>query len=54
MPMNAPTPPSQETLPKVGQQVPDFELPDSTGTPRQLSELAAGGPLVLLFYRGHW
>jgi peroxiredoxin Q/BCP len=52
--MTTATPPSQETLPKVGQRVPDFELPDSTGTPRRLSELVAVGPLVLLFYRGHW
>ncbi|HZV76274.1 MAG TPA: redoxin domain-containing protein [Candidatus Babeliales bacterium] len=33
---------------------PDFELPDSTGVPARLSELAAGGRLVVLFYRGDW
>ncbi len=38
---------------KVGDVVPDFELPDETGTPRRLSELlAAGGPVVLFFYPG--
>ena len=41
-------------LPQVGQPAPDFELPDSTGAMRCLSELTASGPLVLLFYRGHW
>jgi len=33
---------------------PEFELPDSAGEHRRLSELSAAGPLVLLFYRGHW
>ena len=35
---------------KTGDKVEDFELPDQTGTPRRLSELAAGGPVVLFFY----
>ena len=35
---------------QVGDQVPDFELPDQTGTPRKLSALLAGGPVVLFFY----
>ena len=34
----------------VGDKVSDFELPDETGTPRKLSELLAGGPVVLFFY----
>jgi peroxiredoxin Q/BCP len=33
-----------------GDQVPDFELPDEDGTPRRLSDLAPGGPVVLFFY----
>ena len=33
-----------------GDVVPDFELPDQTGTPRQLSEFLADGPVVLFFY----
>lgn len=33
-----------------GDVVDDFELPDETGTPRRLSELLAGGPVVLFFY----
>lgn len=32
----------------------DFELPDSTGGMRRLSDLVSEGPLVLLFYRGGW
>jgi peroxiredoxin Q/BCP len=35
---------------QVGDQVPDFELPDQTGTPRRLSTLLADGPVVLFFY----
>jgi len=33
-----------------GDTVPDFELPDETGTPRKLSDLLANGPVVLFFY----
>ena len=33
-----------------GDVVPDFELPDQTGTPRRLSELLTKGPVVLFFY----
>jgi peroxiredoxin len=43
-----------DKIPKVGQLAPDFELPDSSGTPQRLSSLASQGPLVLLFYRGYW
>jgi len=35
---------------KVGEVVPDFELPDETGTKRRLSELVSDGPVVLYFY----
>jgi peroxiredoxin Q/BCP len=35
---------------KTGDRVEDFELPDQTGTPRSLSGLLAGGPVVLFFY----
>lgn len=34
----------------VGDLVADFELPDSTGTPRRLTEFLADGPVVLFFY----
>ena len=32
----------------------DFTLTDHTGRPVQLAERAASGPLLLVFYRGHW
>ena len=35
---------------KPGDVVVDFELCDETGTPRTLSGLLAGGPVVLFFY----
>jgi peroxiredoxin Q/BCP len=37
---------------QAGDTAPDFELPDETGTPRRLSELLTGGPVVLFFYPG--
>lgn len=41
-------------VPKNGEIAPEFELPDSTGTPRRLSELVSQGSLALIFFRGHW
>ncbi|MFD8674994.1 peroxiredoxin [Streptomyces seoulensis] len=35
---------------QVGDTVEDFTLPDETGTERRLTELLAGGPVVLFFY----
>jgi peroxiredoxin Q/BCP len=35
---------------QTGDQVPEFELPDQSGTPRRLSSLLADGPVVLFFY----
>jgi len=35
---------------KKGDVVPDFELPDQSGTPRKLSDFLAKGPVVLFFY----
>lgn len=47
--------------PQVGQRVPDFTLPDSTGRSVSLTQLfsgEAGSPppkaLLLVFYRGYW
>lgn len=45
---------SSEPVGAVGEQVPDFVLPDSNGTPWRLSERTAARPQVLIFYRGHW
>ena len=36
----------------VGDVVPDFALPDETGTERKLSDLLAAGPVTLFFYPG--
>ncbi len=33
---------------------PDLELPDHSGSPRRLSELVAGDPALLHFFRGWW
>jgi peroxiredoxin len=41
-------------VPIAGECAPDFELLDSTRTPRRLSELTSQGLLVLLFHRGNW
>lgn len=38
----------------VGDQAPDFSLPDLNGQQRRLSDLLERGPLVLSFYRGGW
>jgi len=35
---------------RIGDEVPDFELPDQDGTPRRLSMLLSDGPVVLFFY----
>jgi thioredoxin-dependent peroxiredoxin len=35
---------------RIGDDVPDFELPDQDGAPRRLSTLLADGPVVLFFY----
>ena len=36
------------------ERFPDLELPDHTGRPRRLSELAGGDPLALVTSRGWW
>lgn len=38
----------------VGDQAPEFVLPDAEGRPVSLSERLAAGPVVLVFYRGEW
>ena len=40
--------------PQPGEIAPEFTLPDSTGTPRTLTQLVSERPRVLIFYRGHW
>ncbi|MGI8946232.1 MAG: redoxin domain-containing protein [Thermoleophilaceae bacterium] len=38
----------------AGARFPDLDLPDHTGRPRRLSELAGGDPLALFTARGPW
>ncbi|MGI8728925.1 MAG: redoxin domain-containing protein [Solirubrobacteraceae bacterium] len=38
----------------TGSRFPDLDLPDHTGRPRTLTDVAAGDPLVLVFARGWW
>jgi peroxiredoxin len=39
---------------RPGEIAADFVLPDSSGSARRLSDLAAGHKLILIFYRGYW
>ena len=41
-------------VPIAGEVAQEFELPDSKGVQRRLSELISQSRLVLLFYRGNW
>lgn len=38
----------------IGDQAPDFELPDARGGRVRLADRLATGPVVLTFYRGSW
>jgi peroxiredoxin len=38
----------------IGRSFPDLELPDHRNQSVKLSELAAGFPLIVSFYRGYW
>lgn len=53
--------PGSAGAPQLGQRVPDFTLPDSTGQPVSLSQLFSATPgatppkaVLLVFYRGYW
>jgi AhpC/TSA family len=43
-----------ERVKKIGDQAPDFTLPDATGELVRLADLLSRGPVVLTFYRGTW
>ena len=43
-----------QSVPQNGEQAHDFALPDRNGRLHRLSDLAAGGPVVLSFNRGSW
>ena len=38
----------------IGDTAPDFTVPGPFGSEVTLSDYAAKGPVVLIFYRGHW
>jgi peroxiredoxin len=38
----------------VGNEAPEFSLPDAMGRTVSLRERLSGGPVVLVFYRGEW
>lgn len=40
--------------PAVGDQAPNFRLPDARGGEVELAELRVSGPVVVVFYRGQW
>lgn len=42
------------TRPEPGSVFPDLDLPDHTGRPRLLSEVAGGDPVALVTSRGWW
>jgi peroxiredoxin len=42
------------TAPQVGDRMPSFLLPDSSGRLLDLQDLVAEGPAVISFNRGHW
>ena len=44
----------ESRLPKVGDTLPAFELPDTEGQPVRSLDLLAQGPLVMVVYRGTW
>lgn len=54
-------PPLSAGTPAIGQRVPDFTLPDTSGKPVSLAQLfdsssgnAAPKAVLLVFYRGYW
>lgn len=38
----------------IERQAPRFTLPNSAGEPVSLERLLERGPVVVVFYRGHW
>ncbi|MBK8914032.1 MAG: hypothetical protein IPM64_05410 [Phycisphaerales bacterium] len=42
------------TPPQIESSIPELTLLDQQSRPVQLSEVVKQGPLLLVFYRGHW
>lgn len=47
------TPAKSQNLPLLNQTAPDFVLPDDSGKPHTLRELAKDRPLIVVFYLGY-
>ena len=45
---------SSRQIPKVGDVLPAFELPDHHGNLVSSAKLVEAGPVVLTFFRGNW
>ena len=43
-----------ENAPRPGEAMPPFMLPDETGRLVSLTSLIGKGPVIVMFYRGHW
>ncbi|SDI70442.1 Peroxiredoxin [Bradyrhizobium sp. Rc2d] len=43
-----------ETAPRPGDAMPPFMLPDESGRLVALNALLEGGPVAVMFFRGHW
>jgi peroxiredoxin len=43
-----------ENAPRPGEGMPPFMLPDETGRLVSLTSLIGNGPVIVMFYRGHW
>ena len=43
-----------ENAPRPGETMPPFVLPDETGRLVALPSLLEGGPVAVMFFRGHW
>ena len=46
--------PKSDTLLKVGDKAPEFNLKTSEGEPVTLAQILKNGPALLLFFRGTW
>jgi peroxiredoxin len=42
------------SAPNVGDEMPDFMLPDSKGRLTTLEDILVDGPAAIVFHRGHW
>jgi len=43
-----------DRVPREGEAPPDITLPDTEGVPWKIQGSRGQGPLLLVFFRGHW